>query len=393
MTNDELGEYKLLLISDFANVVSGGTPDTFNIDYWDGGIQWFTPSEIGKTKYVTTSKRTITTLGLNKSSAKLIPANSILFSSRATIGEISINMTECTTNQGFQTIVPLDAQLLDYLYYSLMFNKNKFLKKSSGSTFLEINRTDVASTRLKSYSNDKNKDIGNLLSQIDNLIMQSNTKIIHIDKLKNRVHYDLYNSISPKRYDLLKNQTELRRGSFPQPYGESKWYNGENSMPFIQVVDVQENMTVSNVTKQRISTLAMNKSVFVTKGSIIATIQGSIGRVAELKDDSYIDRTIVVFSDLKLNKEYFKYEFKRILNIEKQFATGGTLKSLTKEKLQNFELLIPDIENQIKIGKILSQMDNFVDKDKLRVIFNLLLYKLIAYFITYLSKFFVITLK
>ena len=78
------GEWNKYTINDLATVVGGGTPDTTVKSYWGGDIQWFTPSEIGKNKYVDFSKRTITRDGLDNSSAKLLPLHTILLSSRAT---------------------------------------------------------------------------------------------------------------------------------------------------------------------------------------------------------------------------------------------------------------------------------------------------------------------
>ena len=73
-------EWETKPINDLAVVIGGGTPDTTVKSYWDGEIQWFTPSEIGKTKYVDSSLRTITEDGLNNSSAKRLPPNTILLS-------------------------------------------------------------------------------------------------------------------------------------------------------------------------------------------------------------------------------------------------------------------------------------------------------------------------
>ena len=100
---------------------------------------------------------------------------------------------------------------------------------------------------------------------------------------------------------------EYRRGSFPQPYGKADWYNGENSMPFVQVADVSANMKLVKKTKQRISVLAQSKSVFVPENTVIVTLQGSIGRVAVTQYDSYVDRTLAIFQKFKIeiNKKYF----------------------------------------------------------------------------------------
>lgn len=134
-------------IHDVAMVVGGGTPDTNVKEYWDGNIQWFTPSEIGKEKYAIASERTISQAGLDNSSAKLLPANTILLSTRATIGECSIAKQECCTNQGFQSLIATTVTP-EFLYYLIQTKKRDLLSKASGSTFSEISANEVRKIRV-----------------------------------------------------------------------------------------------------------------------------------------------------------------------------------------------------------------------------------------------------
>lgn len=108
-------------IKELADVIWCGTPSTKIEEYWDGNINWFTPSEVGQSKYVSESERKITKEGLNKSSAKLLPKNTILLTTRATIGRVSITNTEATTNQGFQSMIckTVDFNFLYYLIQTL----------------------------------------------------------------------------------------------------------------------------------------------------------------------------------------------------------------------------------------------------------------------------------
>jgi len=129
-------------LSDIANIVGGGTPDTYQEEYWVGQIQWFTPTEL-KTKYVSKSARTITSLGLEKSSAKVLPKGTLLFSSRATVGDVSITLNECATNQGFQSFIVNTEIINEFLYYWIIQNKKAFLRRASGSTFLEISKQEI----------------------------------------------------------------------------------------------------------------------------------------------------------------------------------------------------------------------------------------------------------
>ncbi len=130
-------------LEEVGDIVGGGTPDTENDLYWNGEILWITPSEI-KGKYIKNSKRTITELGLKNSSTKVLPKGSLLLTSRATIGEVSITLKECTTNQGFQSIVINQANSNEFVYAWIQCNKAKFIKKASGSTFLEISKKEIS---------------------------------------------------------------------------------------------------------------------------------------------------------------------------------------------------------------------------------------------------------
>lgn len=177
------GEWKSKFINDLASVVSGGTPDTSVKSFWNGNIQWFTPSEIGKNKYVDSSLRTITEEGLNNSSAKLLPPHTILLSSRATVGECSLSLKECATNQGFQSLI---AQSCDtnFLYYLIQTKKKDLIRKACGSTFLEISANEVRKIQVKIPYDNEQKKIADFLSLIDERIFTQN-KII--EKLKSLI--------------------------------------------------------------------------------------------------------------------------------------------------------------------------------------------------------------
>ncbi|MCM1033040.1 MAG: restriction endonuclease subunit S [Odoribacter sp.] len=169
-------------IQDLAIVLGGGTPDTTNKSYWNGHIQWFTPSEIGKTKYVNSSLRTITEEGLNNSAAKLLPPHTILLSSRATVGECSLTLQECATNQGFQSLIAKNIYT-DFLYYLIQTKKKELIKKSCGSTFLEISANEVRKIRVAVPTKDEQLKISQLLSLIDERIATQNKIIDNLQSL------------------------------------------------------------------------------------------------------------------------------------------------------------------------------------------------------------------
>ncbi len=167
----------------------------------------------------------------------------------------------------------------------------------------------------------------------------------------------LLQTLAPKGVEFrkIKDIATFRRGSFPQPYTEPKWYGGDNSMPFIQVIDFANTMQLNEKSKQSISKLAQPKSVFVPKGTIIVTLQGTIGKVAITQYDAYVDRTIAIFTNylVNINKKFFAYALHQKFEIEKEYARGSTLKTITKEEFSDFLIPIPPLEIQQEIVKIL----------------------------------------
>ncbi len=167
----------------------------------------------------------------------------------------------------------------------------------------------------------------------------------------------LLQTLAPKGVEFrkIKDIATFRRGSFPQPYTEPKWYGGDNSMPFIQVIDFADTMQLNEKSKQSISKLAQPKSVFVPKGTIIVTLQGTIGKVAITQYDAYVDRTIAIFTSylVNINKKFFAYTLHQKFEIEKEYARGSTLKTITKEEFSDFLIPIPPLEIQQEIVKIL----------------------------------------
>ncbi len=162
----------------------------------------------------------------------------------------------------------------------------------------------------------------------------------------------------------LSEVANFRRGSFPQPYGNSEWYDGIGAMPFVQVNDVNKNMQLVSDTKNKISKLAQPKSVFVPKNTVIVTLQGSIGRVAITQYDAYVDRTLAIFENYKIEicSKYFAYQLSEKFNIEKETARGSTIKTITKEEFSKFKIPIPCPDNPEKSLKIQEEIVRFLDR-------------------------------
>ena len=171
-------------LGDICKIVGGGTPDTNNVKYWGDDINWFTPTEIIK-KYADSSNRKISRLGLLKSSAKILPIGTVLLTTRATLGEMSILKIEATTNQGFQSLIPVkDEVSSEFIYYCQPIIKHFCYKYANGSTFLEISKQTLAKLKLMIPNKDEQNKISDFLSKFDNKIQQEECILSYLKTYK-----------------------------------------------------------------------------------------------------------------------------------------------------------------------------------------------------------------
>lgn len=197
MVDSELGMipkgWEVKTIGDIGDVISGGTPSTKNEEYYGGDISWITPKDLSgyDRKFISKGERSITEIGLQKSSAKLLPRGTVLFSSRAPIGYVAIAQQEVCTNQGFKSIVcNKDIINNNYIYYFLKYNKENIENVSSGSTFKEISGTHMKNIKI--------------IVPIKNILDKFNGVIESFDKLLDKNYMDI---------DIL---TEVRDNLLPK---------------------------------------------------------------------------------------------------------------------------------------------------------------------------------
>lgn len=155
---------------ELAEICGGSTPSTTNPAYWNGEISWCTPTDIsalGGAKYVSSTTRSITSAGLNACAADLLPPGSVIMTSRATIGECAINQVPMATNQGFKNFLPRRGVSGEFLYYLLQTRRVDFIGLCSGSTFLEIGKSQLARFEVTVPDEDEQQAIARVLSDLD----------------------------------------------------------------------------------------------------------------------------------------------------------------------------------------------------------------------------------
>jgi type I restriction enzyme S subunit len=241
--------------------------------------------------------------------------------------------------------------------------KNQMLRLAVGMKVFGVSKPQLKTVLIPIPPLPEQTAIANALSDMDALIAQTEKLIEKKKAIKQGVMQEL---LKPKEGWVTKKLGEVavfRRGSFPQPYGLDKWYDDINGKPFVQVFDVDDNKKLKEETKRYISVDAQKMSVFAKKGTIVLTIQGSIGRIAIIQYDAYIDRTLLIFESYKyeFNDYFFMHTIHQLFEIEKQSAPGGIIKTITKDTLKNFEISFPEIDEQSRIGLVIKDIESDIE--------------------------------
>ncbi|MEK4797311.1 restriction endonuclease subunit S [Lactococcus sp. FSL K6-0773] len=210
---DDWEERKL---GELSNIVGGGTPSTSNPEYWDGDIDWYAPAEIGEQSYVSKSKKTITELGLKKSSARILPVGTVLFTSRAGIGNTAILAKEATTNQGFQSIVPDQNKLDSYFIFSRTNELKRYGEVTgAGSTFVEVSGKQMSKMSIMVPELSEQQKIGSFFKQLDDTIVLHQRKLDLLKEQKKGYLQKMF----PKNGEKVP---ELRFAGFADDWEERK---------------------------------------------------------------------------------------------------------------------------------------------------------------------------
>ena len=171
-------EWDLLSIDEIGEVVGGGTPSTKVQEFWDGDIAWLTPRDLSNynLRYVSRGERNISRKGLEKSSAKILPPNSVLLTTRAPVGYVAIARNDISTNQGFRSVIPKKGVSSEYLYYLLKNNTHYLKSHASGTTFGELAGSTLRSLKFAFPNFDEQKSIAKIFSDLESKI-ELNQKI------------------------------------------------------------------------------------------------------------------------------------------------------------------------------------------------------------------------
>ncbi len=331
-------------LGDIAEIIGGGTPSTQITSFWNGSINWFTPTEIGITKYVYKSQRTITPLGLKNSSAKLLPIGTILLTSRASIGDCAILKVVATTNQGFQSLIPLEKINNEFLYYLILILKNKLLKLASGSTFLEVSPNKIKNLLIPLPPLNEQNAIANILSDLDRYLCALDALILKKEGVKKALSFEL---LSQRKRLKGFNQAwqRVRLGDIANYLTSNLSAEQIAQQGKIKVYDVNNFIGYTDTT-------------FISDKPYISIVKdGSVGRVRILPPKTNILSTMgALIANHRTTTEFLFY---LLSNFDfKNFTSGSIIPHIYFKDYKEKTIFLPPLNEQSAIANILSALDN-----------------------------------
>ncbi|MCT1184078.1 restriction endonuclease subunit S [Lactococcus lactis] len=367
---DDWEERKL---GELSNIVGGGTPSTSNSEYWDGDIDWYAPAEIGEQRYVSKSKKTITELGLKKSSARILPVGTVLFTSRAGIGNTAILGKEATTNQGFQSIVPNPNKLDSYFIYSRTNELKRYGEVTgAGSTFVEVSGKQMSKMSIMVPELSEQEKIGSFFEQLDNTIALHQRKLDLLKEQKKGYLQKMFPKNGEKVPELrfagfaddweerkLEELGNLNRGkSKHRPRNDSRLFGGE--YPFIQTGDVAKAPLFLTEYSQTYSEFGIQQSKLWDIGTLLITIAANVADTTILGIKAAFPDSVIGFESTSCDVVFIKNYIDTKSDLLKRKAETSSQANLNLAKLKEMNLNVPKLKEQQKIGSFFKQLDDTI---------------------------------
>jgi len=400
-------------MQDVGRIISGGTPSRDAPSLWNGGIPWVTPGELTSlpTKEIHETAETISPAGLSESGANLLPAGSLLITSRATLGARAVNSVPMATNQGFKSLVPFNGQLTGFVYHLVDKFKPEMVRRASGTTFLEISGSEFSDIDLPMPPSDEAIKITEILDTLDAAIRGTEAVVAKLKAMKQGLLHDLLTrgidadgGLRPPQPDApyLYKQTPL--GWLPKEWNTCEMQDllapvdpAMRSGPFGSALLKEELVSqgisflgIDNVLVERFD---RNYKRFVTYGKflqlrryavrpddLMITIMGTVGRCCLVPDD--VGDALSSKHTWTISLDQSKYSpFLAMLQVNysdwvlRHFSKdqqGGTMSAIRSETIRSTMLPVPPRDEQDGIEAVLKELstrlrEEQIMHDKLRV--------------------------
>ena len=355
-------KWPVATIGEVCEVVSGATPKTGKPEFWDGNVPWVTPKDLSKVgqKHLSDTPRHITRAGLKSCSARMLPAQSVLLSSRAPIGLVAINTLPVCTNQGFKNLVPrLHLVSPDFLFWWLKTHEKHIQSKGRGATFKEVSKKIVEDLQIPLPPLDEQKRIAEFLDKADALRAKRRAALAQLDTLTQSIFLDMFGDpgTNPKGWPRPSLQTLLETSEVfvDGDWVESKDQDPQGDVRLIQLADLGDGIYLDKSSRFLTSNTARRlRCTPLQVGDIlVARMPDPLGRACLFPGDAREAVTVVDICIIRPGSEgphptwlmccINTMGFRSLIARE---ATGTTRSRISRGNLSRLPIIAPPLELQ-----------------------------------------------
>ncbi len=362
--------FKQVKVSDFTKVITGGTPSTNVKEYWDGGnVPWLNSGELNK-KYIYASKNFITELGLEKSSTRMMPPETVLIAlTGATCGLSALSKIEACANQSVTGILPSKNHSPEYLFHYLRTQRKRILGKAWGNAQPHISQQFVKDLVIPLPSLSDQIQIANILSKAETLIEQRKQSIALLDELLKSSFLEMFGSpmINEKDWEKvsLSKLGSIERGvSKNRPRNSPELLGGK--YPLIQTGVVTNSGLFITSYKHTYSELGLKQSKLWKKGTMLITIAANIAQTSILTFDACFPDSIAGFitNEKEANTIYVHFLFSFLQKIIEKNAPQMAQKNINLAFLRSLKVPKPPIELQTQFAQLVEKTEALKEQYK-----------------------------
>ena len=341
-------EWKECTLAELGEIVGGATPSTKDESNYGGDIAWITPKDLStlKGRFIAHGERNITEKGLNSCSTQMMPANAVLFSSRAPIGYVAIAKTPVCTNQGFKSIVANADNDPMFLYYLLKYNKDAIEAMGSGTTFKEVSGSTMRGIRVRvPVSKAEQQRIASVLAAIDSKI-ENNGKIN--DNLQQQVmalfrKMFIETSCDARQECRADEYFDISIGKTP-PRKEPQWFSTDPTDRVwvsisdmgscgLYIADSSEYLTHESVDKFNIKVVPDN--------TVLLSFKLTVGRVAITDGAMTTNEAIAHFKTDKSEITEYLYCYLKGFNYQTMGSTSSIATAVNSKIIKAMPFIVP----------------------------------------------------
>lgn len=341
--------WEIKKLGEVCEVIGGSTPKTNEPTYWDGDFFWVTPAELDGTKLISSTKRTITEAGIKSAHLQLLPAGTVLLSSRAPIGKVAITTVPMYCNQGFKNIICSDKLYNCYVYWFLYANTEYLNALGTGATFKEISKKVVEQIPIPVPPLPIQEQIVSELDLLSGIIEKKREQLKELDALAQSIFYDMFGDpiTNEKGWEVKKlgEVADIVGGSTPKTNIKEYW-NGDNY--WVTPAELHGTRYISS-TERCITDLAVDKAHLTQLpiGTVLLSSRAPIGKVCITRVPMYCNQGFknIICSD-KLNSEYVYQYLIDKTEFLNSLGTGATFKEISKTTTENITIPIPPLPLQ-----------------------------------------------